>query len=90
MIIRQTRKNTIKTEEGKDGRSHFEVIMNREIANLTEIIFATLLDAIPCIRNDGSPVNEIILRIYERHAAFFQDMNDEILIEHPEVNNVEE
>ena len=62
--------------------------MDREIANLTEIIFATLQDAIPCIRNDGSPVNEIILRIYERHAAFFQD--EEILIEHPEVNNVEE
>ena len=64
--------------------------MNREIANLTEIIFPTLQDAIPCIRNDGSPVNEIILRIYERHAAFFLDMNEENLIEHLEVNNVEE
>ena len=64
--------------------------MNQEIANLTEIIFATLQDAIPCIRNDGSPVNEVILRIYERHAALFQDMNEEILNEHPEVNNVEE
>ena len=64
--------------------------MNREIANLTEIVFATLQDAIPCIRNDGSPVNEVILRIYERHAALFQDMNEEILNEHPEVNNVEE
>ena len=64
--------------------------MNQEIANLTEIIFATLQDAIPCIRNDGSPVNEVILRIYERHAALFQNMNAEILNEHPEVNNVEE
>ena len=64
--------------------------MNREIANLTEIIFATLQDAIPCIRNDGSPVNEVILRIYERHAALFRDLNEEILNEHPEVNNVEE
>ena len=68
--------------------------MNQEIANLTEIIFATLQDTIPCIRNDGtrngSPVNEVILRIYERHAALFQDMNEEILNEHPEVNNVEE
>ena len=63
--------------------------MDREISSLTAIIFATLQDAIPCIRNDGSPVNEIILRIYERHAAFFQDMGDEILIEHPEVNNVQ-
>ena len=62
--------------------------MNRE--RLTEIIFATLQDAIPCIRNDGSPVNEVILRIYERHAALFQNMNAEILNEHPEVNNVEE
>ena len=64
--------------------------MNREIANLTEIIFATLQDAIPCIRNDGTPVNEVILRIYERLAALFQDMNEEILNEHPEVNNIEE
>ena len=64
--------------------------MNQEIANLTEIIFATLQDAIPCIRNDGSPVNEVILRIYERHAALFQNMDAEILNEHPEVNNVEE
>ena len=64
--------------------------MNQEIANLTEIIFATLQDTIACIRNDGSPVNEVILRIYERHAALFQDMNEEILNEHPEVNNVEE
>jgi len=64
--------------------------MNQEIANLTEIIFATLQDAIPCIRNDGSPVNKVILRIYERHAALFQEMNEEILNEHPEVNNVEE
>ena len=64
--------------------------MNQEIANLTEIIFATLQDAIPCIRNDGTPVNEVILRIYERLAALFQDMNEEILNEHPEVNNIEE
>ena len=64
--------------------------MNQEIANLTEIIFATLQDAIACIRNDGSQVNEVILQIYERHAALFQNMNAEILNEHPEVNNVEE
>ena len=64
--------------------------MNQEIANLTEIIFATLQDAISCIRNDGTAVNEAILRIYERHAALFQEMNEENLNEHPEVNNVEE
>ena len=62
--------------------------MNRE--RLTEIIFATLQDVIPFIRNDGSPINEVILRIYERHAALFEDLNEEILNEHPEVNNVEE
>ena len=65
-----------------------------EIA-LTEIIFKTLLDTIPCIRNDGSPVNEAILRIYQRSAAVFLDMDEEILIENPEligpeVNYVEE
>ena len=68
--------------------------MNSEIA-LTEIIFKTLLDTIPCIRNDGSPVNEAILRIYQRSAAVFLDMDEEILIENPEligpeVNYVEE
>ena len=62
--------------------------MNRE--RLTEIIFATLQDVIPFIHNDGSPINEVILRIYERHAALFEDLNEEILNEHPEVNNVEE
>ena len=77
-------------EERLEEVASMPVTMNREITALTEIIFATLQDAIPCISNDGGPVNEIILRIYERHAAFFQDMNDEILIEHPEVNNVEE
>ena len=67
-----------------------QVTMNQEIATLTEIIFKTLLDTIPCLRNTGDPVNESILRIYERSAAFFQDMDEEILIEHQEVNNVEE
>ena len=79
-------------EEDKDGRSqikNFLTTMDREISSPTAIILATLQDAILCIRNDGSPVNEIILRIYERHAAFFQDIDEEILIEHPEVNNVE-
>ena len=79
-------------EEDKDGRSqiqNFLTTMDREISSPTAIIFATLQDAILCIRNDGSPVNEIILRIYERHAAFFQNRDEEILIEHPEVNNVE-
>ena len=67
-----------------------QVTMNREIAALKEIIFQTLLDTIPFLRNTGDPVNEAILRIYERSAAFFQDMDEEILIEHPEVNNFEE
>ena len=69
-----------------------QVTMNREIATLTEIIFKTLLDTIPCLRNTGDPVNEAILRIYERSAAFFQEeiLIEEILIEHPEVNNFEE
>ena len=80
----------IDTEEDTDWRTEFTVIMDREIANLREIIFATLQDAIACIRNDGSQVNEVILQIYERHAALFQDMNEEILIEHPAVNNFEE
>ena len=75
--------------EDKKGRSQFKVIMTRELA-LTAIILKTLLDTIPYICNTGDPVNEVILRIYERHAAFYQDMNEEILIEHLEVNNVEE
>ena len=58
--------------------------------NLTEIIFQTLLDTIPCLRNYGDPNNQVLLRIYERSAAFFQDMNEEILVQHPEVNNVEQ
>ena len=74
----------------EEVRSNFLTKMDREISRLTAIIFATLQDAIPCIHNDGSPVNEIILRIYERHSAFFLDMGDEILIERLEVNNVEE
>ena len=40
--------------------------------------------------NTEDPVNEVILRIYERNAAFYQEINEEILIEHQEVNNVEE
>ena len=73
------------------GRSgFFNARMNREIAALTEIIFQTLLDTIPCLRNTGDPVDEEILRIYERSADFFQEMDEEILIEHPEVNNFEE
>ena len=67
-----------------------QVTMNQEIATLTEIIFKTLLDTIPCLRNTGGPVNEAILRIYQRTAAFFQDLDEEIPIEHPEVINVEE
>ena len=62
--------------------------MNREIANLTEIIFQTLLDTVPCLHNYGDPNNLVLLRIYERSAAFFQDMNEEV--QHPEENNVGE
>ena len=76
-------------EERLEEVTSMQVTMNREIAALTDIIFQTLLDTIPCLRNTGDPVNEAILRIYERSAAFFQDMDEEILIEHPEVNNVE-
>ena len=73
-----------------DKVTSLQVNMNREITALKEIIFKTRLDTIPCLRNTGDPVNEAILRIYERSAAYFQDMDAEILIEHPEVNNVEE
>ena len=41
--------------------------------------------------NTEDQVNEVILRIYERNAAFYQEINEEILIDvHQEVNNVEE
>ena len=77
-------------QERLEEVTSMQVTMNQEIATLTAIIFKTLLDTIPCLRNTGDPVNEAILRIYERSAAFFQDMDEEILIEHQEVNNVEE
>ena len=77
-------------QERLEEVTSMQVTMNQEIATLTEIIFKTLLDTIPCLRNTGGPVNEAILRIYQRTAAFFQDLDEEIPIEHPEVINVEE
>ena len=62
-------------------------IMNREITELTAIIFANLLDVIPLISNTDDSVDSILLNIYYRNAAYFQDMNQEVLIEHPEENN---
>ena len=62
--------------------------MNRELTELTTIIFANLLDVIPRISNTDDWFDPILLNIYYRNAAFFQDMNQELLIEHPEENNI--
>ena len=64
--------------------------MDGEMTLLTEIIFANLLDAITLISNTDYENNPAILRIYERNAAFFLDMNLEFLIQHPEERNFTE
>ena len=62
--------------------------MNREITELTAIIFANLLDLIPLISNTDDRVDSALLDMYYRNAAYFQVMNQELLIEHAEENNV--
>ena len=60
---------------------------------VTEIIFANLLDVIPLISNTETEINQAILRIYERNAAFLMDMNHEFFnthIQHPEERNFTE
>ena len=64
--------------------------MEREITTLTDVIFANLLDAIPLISNTDNEINPAIFRIYERNAAFFQDINDDFFIQHPEESNITE
>ena len=64
--------------------------MDAEMARHTEIIFANLLDAITLISNTDNDNNPAILRIYERNAAFFLDMNHDFLIQHPEERNFTE
>ena len=64
--------------------------MDEEMTLVTEIIFANLLDAIPLISNADNENNPAILRIYERNAAFFLDMNHELLNQHPEERNFTE
>jgi len=62
--------------------------MNREITELTAIIFANLLDVIPLISNTDERMESALLQIYYRNASLFQDMNQELLIEHAEENNI--
>ena len=62
--------------------------MNREITELTAIIFANLLDVIPLISNTDDRIDLNLLNIYYRTAAYFQDMSQELLIEHVEENNI--
>ena len=64
--------------------------MEREISTLTDVIFANLLDAIPLISNIDNEIHPAIFRIYERNAAFFQDINDDFFIQHPEESNITE
>ena len=64
--------------------------MEREITTLTNAIFANLLDAIPLISNTDDEINPAIFWIYERNAAFFQDIIDDFFIQHPEVSNITE
>ena len=67
-----------------------KLIMNREITELTAIIFANLLDVIPLISNTNDRTESSLLHIYYRNAAYFQNMNQELLIEHPEEINIME
>ena len=46
--------------------------MNQEITEITDLALANLLDVIPLISNTGEEVDPLILRIYERNAAVFQ------------------
>ena len=62
--------------------------MNREITELTAIIFANLLDVIPLISNTDDRIDSNLLNIYYRTAAYFLEMNQELLIEHIEENNI--
>ena len=62
--------------------------MNREITELTATIFANLLDVIPLISNTDDRIDLNLLNIYYRTAAYFQDMSQELLIEHVEENNI--
>ena len=64
--------------------------MDEEMSNFIEIIFGNLLDAIPLISNTDNEINPAIFRIYERNAAFFQDIIDDFFIQHPEVSNITE
>ena len=63
--------------------------MDEEMSNHIEIIFANLLDAIPLISNTDNEFNPAILRLYERNAAFFQEIIDDF-IQHPEESNITE
>ena len=62
--------------------------MNREITELTATIFANLLDVIPLISNTDDRIDLNLLNIYYRSSAYFQDMSQELLIEHVEENNI--
>ena len=60
-----------------------------EMALVTEIIFANLLDLIPLISTE-TEIHPAIMRIYERNAAFFLDMNHDFLIQHQDERNFTE
>ena len=62
--------------------------MNQEIRELTAIIFANLLDVIPLISNTDDRIDSSLLNIYYRNAAYFMNMNRELLIEHAEEINI--
>ena len=64
--------------------------MNREITELTAIVFANLLDVIPHLSNTDDRFDSILLNIYQRNAAYFMDMdmNQDFFIEHLEENNI--
>ena len=60
------------------------------MTNHRELIFANLLDVISLIINTDDEIHPAILRIYERNAAYFTDMNNEGLLQHPEESNITE
>ena len=49
--------------------------MNREV--ITELVFANLLDLIPLISNTDEEIDHVILRVYERTAAIYEEIQFE-------------
>lgn len=49
--------------------------MNRDV--ISDLVFANLLDLIPLIRNTDEEVDHAILRVYERTADIYEEIQFE-------------